>query len=104
MTVKVPSPTGGEFSAYIAYPERPAPAVVVIQEIFGVNASMRAICDHLAKRQLIAIAPDLYWRTEPGIELGEGDMEKARAIRMKTDDNTASGDVATVMELVKKDP
>jgi carboxymethylenebutenolidase len=104
MTVKVPSKTGGEFSAYIAYPQRPAPAVVVLQEIFGVNASMRAICDHLANRQLIAIAPDLYWRSDPGTELPETEMEKARAIRMKTDDNTASDDVATVMDFIKKDP
>ena len=69
MTVKVPSKSGGEFSAYVALPLRPGPAIVVLQEIFGVNANIRAVCDFLASRQFVAIAPDLYWRTEPGIEL-----------------------------------
>ena len=95
MLVQVPSKSGGSFSAYVApLPERPAPAVVVIQEIFGVNANIRAVCDQLAKRQLIAIAPDLFWRSEPGADLSEADREKAFALRAKTDDNTAADDVA----------
>ena len=103
MTVKVPSKSGGEFSAYVALPIRPGPAIVVIQEIFGVNASIRSTCDFLASRQFVAIAPDLYWRSGPDIELDPTtDMEKARAIRMKTDDNLASDDAAAAMEFIKK--
>jgi carboxymethylenebutenolidase len=57
----------GTFTAYIARPEElPAPAVIVLQELFGVNADIREKCDELAQRGFIAIAPDLFWRQEPG--------------------------------------
>jgi carboxymethylenebutenolidase len=61
----------GTFTAYIARPEElPAPAVVVLQELFGVNADIREKCDELAEQGFIAIAPDLFWRQEPGVDLG----------------------------------
>ena len=67
MTISTPD---GSFAAYLARPgQTPAPAVVVIQEIFGVNAVMREITDGLAARGYLAICPDLFWRIEPGIEL-----------------------------------
>jgi carboxymethylenebutenolidase len=60
----------GGFSAYLARPSStPAPGVIVIQEIFGVNAVVRAICDHHAAHGRFALAPDLFWRLEPGIQL-----------------------------------
>ena len=105
MTVKVPSKSGGEFSAYVALPVRPGPAIVVIQEIFGVNANIRSICDFLAARQFVAIAPDLYWRTKPCLEfIPLTQAEEARVVRAKTDDNLAVDDVAATMELIKKHP
>ena len=61
---------GGTFSAYIARPKSvPAPAVVVLQELFGVNADIRKHCDELAEQGYLAVAPDLYWRQEPGVDL-----------------------------------
>src|SRR5208282_564474 len=58
------------FCAYISRPAKlPAPAVVVLQELFGVNADIRATCDELAAQGFIAIAPDLFWRQEPGVDL-----------------------------------
>src|SRR6202040_2273645 len=60
----------GAFGAYISRPASlPAPAVVVLQELFGVNADIRATCDELAAQGFIAIAPDLFWRQEPGVDL-----------------------------------
>lgn len=60
----------GEFAAYIARPTAlPAPAVVVLQELFGVNADIRKTCDELAEKGFIAVAPDLFWRQEPGVDL-----------------------------------
>ena len=60
----------GTFGAYIARPTvQAAPAVVVLQELFGVNADIRATCDELAAQGFIAIAPDLFWRQEPGVDL-----------------------------------
>lgn len=64
---------GGDasFEAYIAKPQggSATAAIVVIQEIFGVNAGIRRKCDQLAEAGYLAVAPDLFWRLEPGIEL-----------------------------------
>ena len=67
--IVVESPDG-TFRAYISRPAKlPAPAVVVLHEVFGVNADIRATCDELAAQGFIAIAPDLFWRQEPGVDL-----------------------------------
>jgi len=61
----------GTFSAHISRPaDLPAPVVVVLHEVFGINADIRATCDELAAQGFIAIAPDLFWRQEPGVDLG----------------------------------
>ena len=53
----------GLFNAYIARPKTlPAPAMVVLQELFGVNADIRKHCDELAEQGFLAVAPDLFWR------------------------------------------
>jgi carboxymethylenebutenolidase len=71
----------GSFMAYLATPAaRPAAAIVVIQEIFGVNAGIRKMCDDYAAAGYIALAPDLFWRQEPGIQLtdrSDGEWQKA---------------------------
>ncbi|MEO7691896.1 MAG: dienelactone hydrolase family protein [Sphingomonas sp.] len=60
----------GSFSAYCAEPAgTPRAAIIVIQEIFGVNAGIQRKCDVLAEAGYLAIAPDLFWRLEPGILL-----------------------------------
>jgi carboxymethylenebutenolidase len=63
----------GTFGAYVARPgASPAPAVVVLQELFGVNADIRRTCDELAGLGFIAVAPELFWRQEPGVDLDVG--------------------------------
>ncbi|HEX8528098.1 dienelactone hydrolase family protein [Allosphingosinicella sp.] len=58
------------FEAYVAEPDgAPKGAIVVIQEIFGVNEGIRRKCDRWAELGYLALAPDLFWRLEPGIEL-----------------------------------
>lgn len=60
----------GQFNAYCAKPDgAPRGAIVVIQEIFGINPGIRKKCDDLAALGYLAIAPDLFWRIEPGVEL-----------------------------------
>jgi len=60
----------GDFSAYLATPASGNGAgVLVIQEIFGVNADMRAHCDAYAAQGYFALSPDIFWRQEPGIQL-----------------------------------
>lgn len=58
------------FSAYMAEPAgTPRAAIIVIQEIFGVNAGIRRKCDGWAEKGYLALAPDLFWRLQPGVEL-----------------------------------
>lgn len=60
----------GAFPAYRADPSgTPRAAIIVIQEIFGVNQGVRNRCDRWASLGYLAIAPDLFWRLEPGVEL-----------------------------------
>jgi carboxymethylenebutenolidase len=60
----------GSFGAYIARPKTlPAPAVVVLHEVFGVNADIRKTCGELAEQGFVAVAPDLFWRQEPDVDL-----------------------------------
>ena len=73
-----------EFKAYLSLPPSGhGPGLVVLQEIFGVNADMRAKCDALAKEGYIAFCPDLFWRIEPGIQLTDKtEAEWARAFEL----------------------
>jgi carboxymethylenebutenolidase len=81
ITIKTPD---GEFSAYVARPQaETAPAVVVIQEIFGVNQVMRDITDGLAAQGYLAVCPDLFWRIEPGIDITDkSEAEWKRAFEL----------------------
>jgi carboxymethylenebutenolidase len=69
--IQVETLSGDEtFNAYLAEPDRaPRGAIVVIQEIFGVNEGIRRKCDRWAELGYLALAPDLFWRLEPGVEL-----------------------------------
>lgn len=74
----------GAFTAYLAAPARPnGVAVVVLQEIFGVNANIRAIADGFAAKGYVAVAPDLFWREAPGIQLDPAtEAGRARAMEL----------------------
>ncbi len=68
--IKIQSLHGKEFGAYCAMPPGGmGPGMIVIQEIFGVNAAMRKICDDFAAKGYIAVCPDLFWREQPGVQL-----------------------------------
>ena len=70
----------GVFQAYIAEPAAPPrAAIIVIQEIFGVNEGIRRKCDGWAEKGYLAIAPDLFWRLEPGVELDPDVPEEFQA-------------------------
>jgi carboxymethylenebutenolidase len=104
MTIRVPV-SGGEMSAYMALPKKGKGAgIVVLQEIFGVNESMRKVCDFLAMRQFTAICPDLFWRAEPGVELKESEFDRGRALRGKMNDDQVTDDIASAMDFLRKHP
>ena len=76
--ISVPT-TGGNFDAFLALPPglkpgNTAPGLVLYQEIFGVNEHIRAVAEQYALCGFVVLAPDVFWRQSPRIELGyEGD-------------------------------
>lgn len=95
MTIQ--SNDGFELSAYRAEPEGdPRGAVVVIQEIFGVNSHIRSVADRYASHGYVALAPALFDRIEPGIELGydaDGLSKGIDLARKQTDTDQAVEDI-----------
>ncbi|HEY9234551.1 MULTISPECIES: dienelactone hydrolase family protein [Phenylobacterium] len=95
----------GQFSAYVARPSRSkAPAIVVIQEIFGVNAVMRGVCDELAAAGFLAVCPDLFWRIEPGIDItdqSEAEWKKAFELYNAFDVDAGVKDIAATIDHVR---
>jgi len=96
----------GAFSAYLARPAAlPAPAVVVLQEVFGVNADIRKHCDELAKVGYVAVAPDLFWRQEPGVDLSvtsEADWQHGLRLYQAYDRDAGAADVKDTASAVAK--
>jgi len=92
---------GHSFKAYKAVPAgTPLGKLVVIQEIFGVNDHIRSVCDDYAREGLVAVAPALFDRTEPGLELGYSadDVARGRAVRGKVSYDEALMDVAATLD------
>jgi carboxymethylenebutenolidase len=57
----------GSLDAYLALPkERPAPALIVVSSIYGVNNGLKKTIERYARRGYIVVAPDVFWRTQPG--------------------------------------
>jgi carboxymethylenebutenolidase len=99
----------GDFSAYVARPAREggAPAVVVIQEIFGVNAAMREITDGLAGQGYLAVCPDLFWRIEPNIDITdktEAEMNRAFELYNAFDVDKGVEDIQATITAIRADP
>jgi carboxymethylenebutenolidase len=95
-TVTLDAVDGGSFAAYLSLPSSGSgPGVVLLQEIFGVNANMRAVADSYAEEGYVVLAPDLFWRLEPGVELGgDADMQKALSLYKRFDVAKAAEDIA----------
>jgi len=82
--VKIPLKGGGTMAGYVARPEggEPLPAVIVFMEIFGVNSHIRDVTDRIANEGFIALAPDYFHRTGPGVELGYDDAGMAEGMKL----------------------
>lgn len=94
------------FSAYVGIPERAkAPAIIVIQEIFGVNKNLRDICDNYARNGYLAICPDLFWRQEPGVDITDQTEEEwKKAFGLFNGFNVDKGveDLKATLDFVRK--
>jgi len=98
----------GSFFAYIARLKiMPAPAVVVLQELFGVNADIRKHCDELAEQGFLGVAPDLFWRQEPGVDLNvtsEADWQHGLRLYAAYDRDAGVKDVRDTINAVRNLP
>lgn len=92
----------GPFSGYLAKPDRgTGPGLVVIQEIFGVNQTMRGLCDWLALEGFQALCPDLFWRLQPGVQLSakiEEEMAQAFDLYGKFDIDQGITDIKATID------
>ena len=93
------------FDAYVARPaDTPRAAILVIQEIFGVNAGIRRKCDKLAEDGYLAIAPDLFWRLEPGVELDpdvEPEFQRALDLMGKFNQDQGIRDIEATIHYIR---
>ena len=99
--IRLTTADGFELGAYRARPEAaPRGGVVVVQEIFGVNVHIRAVCDGYAEAGYLAVAPAIYDRIEPDAQLGytPDDVARGREIRAKCDMANVIADVAAAAE------
>jgi len=94
----------GTMRAYLATPERGSgPGLVLLQEIFGVNAFMKDMADYFAEEGYVVMVPDLFWRIEPGVELGSSEEERAKAFDLygKLDVDKSVEDVAATIAALR---
>jgi len=95
----------GTFAAYISRPK--TLPVVVLQELFEVNADIRETCDELAEQGFIPVAPDLFWRQEPGVDLtvtSEADWQRGLRLYGAYDRNAGAKDVKDTVNAVRNLP
>ncbi|MCU0944134.1 MAG: dienelactone hydrolase family protein [Rubritepida sp.] len=109
-SLSIPASDGsGHFEALVVAPKtQPAGAVVMIQEIFGVNAAMRALSAWVADMGFIAVCPDLFWRQEPGVQLdpdaGQAQWDKAFKLYQGFDQAKGVEDLAATIAAARRLP
>ncbi|MDX2099027.1 MAG: dienelactone hydrolase family protein [Leptolyngbyaceae cyanobacterium bins.59] len=97
-----------QIAAYLAHPqgEGPFPAIVVLQEIFGVNAHIREVTERFAREGYVAIAPALYQRLAPGFETGytAEDVQTGRKYKEQTQATELLRDIQATIAFLKELP
>jgi carboxymethylenebutenolidase len=105
--ITVSAADSGSFRAYLSRPARGSgPGLLLLQEIFGVNETMRAQADELAEAGYVVVVPDLFWRLEPGVELDYSPEGWQRAFELygKFDEGKAVEDIAATLEVLRRHP
>ena len=108
--VTIKASDGGAFSAYLSLPRAPkgkVPGIIMMQQIFGVNAEMRGFTDDFAAQGYVAICPDLYWRQQPGVQLMPGEpgaFDMARGYGAKFDTDKAVDDLKAAVGYLRTHP
>ena len=99
---------GGSFGAYLSQPAAgPAPAVIILPEIFGITPWIKTISDQYAEQGYLVCAPEVYWRLHPGFvanEAVEAEFEQAFAYRGELDRDQAVEDLGAVADQLRAMP
>lgn len=102
--LEVQAEDGGRFKAYLSEPPTGrGPGILLIQEIFGVNAHIRGVADQYAMDGYTVLAPDLFWRQQPGVELGyaQDDFGKGIALMNGLDFGEALSDLRATLDALR---
>jgi len=102
--IHVTAEDGGTYDAYLCLPPTGSgPGLVLFQEIFGVNLHIRTVAEQYALDGFVVLAPDVFWREAPRVELGYAgaDMERARALMGAADRNALAADVKTTVAALR---
>lgn len=103
--IEVAAQGGGTFKAYLSLPRQGSgPGLVLCQEIFGVNQGIRELADFYAEEGYVVMAPDLFWRQQPGVELGEDGVPQAMALAQAFDDALGVQDIVACADALRALP
>lgn len=108
-TIQIQAADGsGGFRGYLATPASGhGPGLVIAQEIFGVNQTMREVADHYAEEGYVVLVPDLFWRQQPGVELDsttEAGMQQAFGFYGGFDEAKGVDDVQAAITVLRARP
>lgn len=98
---------GGQFRGYLATPPGgKGPGIVLCQEIFGINAYVKEVADLYAEEGYVVLAPDLFWRLEPNVELGytPEDWQRAFGFFQKFDVDKGIEDIGAAVKALRARP
>ena len=94
----------GVFTGYLAVPSAgTGPGLILLQEIFGVNATMREIADYYAEEGYVVLVPDLFWRQEANVELGydQDAWQKAFGLYQGFDQDKGVDDIDAALTVLR---
>ena len=104
-SIAIPAADGGKFRGYLSLPRQGSgPGLVLCQEIFGVTAGIRELADLYAEEGYVVLAPDLFWRLQPGLELGEADVQQAMGYAQRFDAKLGVQDIAACVSALRDHP
>lgn len=105
--IDIDTQDGTTFKGYLSLPPKgTGPGIVLIQEIWGVNAHIRAVADQYAMDGYVVLAPDMFWRMEAGVDLDyvEEDTKKAYGFRKSMDIEQTTKDLVKAAETLRALP
>lgn len=105
--ISIDAHDGGRYGGYLALPPTGrGPGLLLLQEIFGVNRHIRALAEQYALDGFVVLAPDVFWREAPRVELGYVGAERERAMQLlaQADRSKLAADLATSIAALRARP